>query len=451
MSEYLKSAEEIIAAVGGMDNIQSMQHCMTRLRLTLKDRAAVDEDKLKDANLVKGINDSAGQLQIILGTGVVNKVYKEAAKLAGEDKTANVAKGGNLLQRLTRVFGDIFIPILPAIIASGMLMGIRSYLLGAGLLTADSAWFKVLAILIDTAFTFLPVLVTWSATVKFGGSPVLGIVLGLMLISSNLPAAPAVGRGQAEPLIVNMLGINFKLVGYQGSVLIAVVGGWLLSFIETKVRKIIPNVIDMILTPIVTLTATLFIILFGIGPVVKLVEAGIVAAFTFLFDIPFGIGGFIIGGLQQVLVITGMHHGLWIIDINFLETTGMNPYMPVRNAAVLGQAGACLAFFIASRDKKLRSVSAAASVSGLFGITEPAIFGTNLPYTYPFVFGMLGSAVGGMLALNMGLAAPGMGTAGIPGIFYFLGNNLGLFLIQSLVTLAIPFILTSIYIRKKGL
>ncbi|SKC83612.1 PTS transporter subunit EIIC [Maledivibacter halophilus] len=450
MNEFQSVSKELIEKVGGLDNIQSVAHCMTRLRLTLADRSLVKDEELKELKFVKGVNDSSGQLQIIFGTGVVNKVYKEVNKIfRAEGKEEIKAEGGNTFQRISRLFGDIFIPIIPVIVASGVLMGVRSYLLGAGILTADSSWYKVLAILIDTGFAFLPALVAWSATKKFGGSPALGIVLGLMLISPNLPAAGAVGRGKVDPLMVDLLGINFALKSYHGSVLVAVVAGWLVSFSEEKIRKIIPNVVDMILTPILTLAISFFIIIFGIGPIVQILEGLLVSAFRFLFTIPLGIGGFIVGGLQQALVITGLHHALWVIDINFLEQFGMNLYQPVRNASVLGQAGACMAFALFAKDRKLKSSSVASTVGALFGITEPAIFGTNLVYGVPFLFGMLGSAVGGMFSTLIGLAAPGMGAAGIPGILYFIGEGLPLYLIQSVITIAVPLVLTTMYIKKK--
>lgn len=450
MNEFKIAAEEIIEAVGGLDNIQSVQHCMTRLRLVVSDRKVVKDEKLENIKLVKGLNDASGQLQIILGTGIVNKVYKEVNKIFQESgKEQTEVKGGNLLQRISRLFGDIFIPIIPVIVASGVLMGVRSYLLGAGMLTPDSSWFKVLAVLIDTGFAFLPALVAWSATKKFGGSPVLGLVLGLMLISPNLPAAPAVAKGAAQPLAMTIFGINFALKGYQGSVLIAVVAGFLISFVEEKVRKIVPNVVDMIFTPILTLAISFFVILFGIGPVVQIIESGIVSFFTFVLTIPYGIGGFITGGLQQPLVITGMHHGLWILDINFLNETGQNLYQPIRNASVLGQAGACLAFSIFSKNLKMKSNSLASSIAALFGITEPAIFGTTLVYGVPFLFGMLGSALGGMFSTALNFSAPGMGAAGIPGMLYFLGGGLPTYLLQSFITLIVPFVLTAMYIKKK--
>lgn len=450
MNEFESIAKEVIDVVGGLENIESAQHCVTRLRLILKDRSAVDDEKLKKVDKVKGINDAAGQLQIIFGPGIVNKVYKEVDKIFQNKGKENIeAKGGNWLQKISRLFGDIFIPIIPVLVASGILMGVRSYFVSANMLSDKSSWYTIFAVLIDTGFSFLPVLITWSSTKKFGGSQALGIVLGIMLISPLLPAAPAVGKGTAKALQVALFGLNFHITGYQNSVLMAILGGWLLSFIENKVRKIVPNVLDIILTPILTLSITMFIIFFGVGPFVQLIESKLVLLFEMLFALPFGLGGLIIGGLQQVLVITGMHNALWVIDINLLSETGKNIYQPVRNAAVLGQTGACAAFAFFAKDMKMKSNSLASTVAGLFGITEPAIFGTTLVYGKPFIFGLIGSAIGGMFSTMFKLAAPGMGATAIPGMLYFLGGGLQLYVAQSLITLLIPFILTAIYVKKE--
>lgn len=453
MNDYRVTAQRIIELSGGLDNLASIQHCMTRLRMEVKDRGLVKEDEIKSLKLVKGLIDSGGQVQIILGTGIVNKVYRETNAIFEESgKTQEVkAQGGNFLQRISRLFGDIFIPIIPVIVASGVLMGIRTYLTGSGILEADTAWFKVAAILIDTGFSILPALVCWSAAKKFGGNPVFGFVLGMMLLSGNLPAAGAVGKGNAQPLLIEMFGFQFRLIGYQGSVLIAIFGGWLLAKMENLVRKIVPNVIDMILTPILTLGACLFIILFGAGPVIQVLEGWLVQFFRMVLLLPFGLGGFITAALQQVLVITGMHHGLWVIDINFLEETGRNMYQPIRNAGMLGQAGACLAFALFAKDVQQRANSAAATTGAMFGITEPTIFGTTLVYGFPFIFGMIGAGFAGMFAMLTGLSAPGMGAGCIPGMLYYLDGGMGLYLISSGIAMIIPFVLTMLFMKRKGL
>jgi len=453
MVDYKVAAENILECVGGKENVIQVSHCATRLRLALRSTDQVQTAELKDLALVKGAIESGGQYQIILGTGIVNKVYKEFVALTGEGGgDAQVdAKGGNQIQRLSRMFGDIFLPVIPVIVASGILMGVRSFLTGTGVLATDSAWYTVMAILIDTGFSFLPALICYSAAKKFGGSPILGFVLGLMVISGSLPAAGAVGRGNAEPLLITLLGIPFRLTGFQGSVLVAIVGGWLIAKVEGLCRRFVPNVFDIILTPILTLAISLSVILFGVGPVIHIIEGGVVNLFQMLIQLPLGIGGFIIGGLQQILVIAGIHHGLWVIDINFIETLGTNPYMPIRTAAVVGQAGVVTAFFVFAKDKKLKALGGSSSIAAWFGITEPAIFGITLPYGVPFILGCIGSAFGGMFSALINLSAAGMGVSAIPGYLLFLNGGVLQYTLVCLIAAGISFVLTAVYIRKKEL
>lgn len=453
MVDYKETAEHILDCVGGIENVLQAAHCATRLRLVLKDFSKVEGADVKKIPLVKGAIESGGQYQIILGTGIVNKVYKEFTVLTGEMEGGETVEvqGGNAVQRLSRMFGDIFLPVIPVIVASGILMGIRSFLTSSGFMATDSSWYSIMAILIDTGFSFLPALICYSAAKKFGGSPILGFVLGLMVISGTLPAAGAVGKGNAEPMLVDFLGLSFRLTGFQGSVLVAIVGGWLIAKTENLCRKFVPNVFDIILTPILTLGISLFAILFGVGPVIHVIEDGVVSAFQMLIQLPMGIGGFIIGGLQQVLVILGIHHGLWVIDINFLEQMGTNMYMPIRTAAVVGQAGVVTAFFFFAKDKKLKALAGSASIAAWFGITEPAIFGITLPYSVTFVIGCIGSAFGGLFSALIQLSASGMGVSAIPGYLLFLNGGLAQYTVVCLISAGISFALTAIYVRKKGI
>ena len=310
--DYKKCAKEVIHAVGGQDNIISVQHCVTRLRLVLKDRSQVDEATLKGMELVKGINDSNGQFQVIFGPGIVNKVYKETTLLVDADSSNATLEGGTKLQKVSRFFADIFLPVIPVLVASGILMGVRSYLTGAGLLATDSNWYQFLNIIIDTAFAFLVPLVSYSTAKRLGGNPVYGIVVGLMLVSSVLPGAGAVGKGNAEPLYLSLFGIKFGLVSYSSSVLSGIVSGWLVTKLEKFFQKFIPNVLDLILTPILVLSSTVCAIFFVIGPVLQFIESLFLTLFQWLITLPFGIGSAVISGLQQFLVITGLHQALWI-------------------------------------------------------------------------------------------------------------------------------------------
>lgn len=454
MSEFTTPAEAIIRQAGGLNNIVSATHCMTRLRLELHDESLLDQEGMRGVKMVKGLNKVGNQYQIILGTGIVNKVYAEVDKIFQENNkvSENGKSGGTVLQKVSRLFGDIFIPVIPVIVSSGILMGVRTFLTESGVLGTTGAWYTVLSVLIDTGFTFLPALVAYSAAKKFGGNPLYGFVLGLMLLSSSLPAGGAVGKGNAELLQVPFFDLfTISVKGYQGSVMVAIVAGYFVSLFERLWRKVVPNVVDMILTPILTLACSFFLILFGVGPVIQLVEAGLLQFFLMVLQLPIGLGGFICGALQQVLVITGMHHGLWFIDINMLAETGRNFYQPIRNAGMMGQAGACIAFALLARDRKLRTNTAAASVSALFGITEPAIFGSNLIYLMPFVFGCIGGGFAGMFATWVNLSAPGMGAGCIPGLLYFIGDAgaMAEYVISSLIAAGIGFTLTALYIRKK--
>lgn len=454
MSEFRTPAEAIIRQAGGLNNIVSATHCMTRLRLELHDESLLDQEGMRGVKMVKGLNKVGNQYQIILGTGIVNKVYAEVDKIFRENNkvSENGKSGGTVLQKVSRLFGDIFIPVIPVIVSSGILMGVRTFLTESGVLGTTGAWYTVLSVLIDTGFTFLPALVAYSAAKKFGGNPLYGFVLGLMLLSSSLPAGGAVGKGNAELLQVPFFDLfTISVKGYQGSVMVAIVAGYFVSLFERLWRKVVPNVVDMILTPILTLACSFFLILFGVGPVIQLVEAGLLQFFLMVLQLPIGLGGFICGALQQVLVITGMHHGLWFIDINMLAETGRNFYQPIRNAGMMGQAGACIAFALLARDRKLRTNTAAASVSALFGITEPAIFGSNLIYLMPFVFGCIGGGFAGMFATWVNLSAPGMGAGCIPGLLYFIGDAgaMAEYVISSLIAAGIGFTLTALYIRKK--
>ena len=347
MSEFRTPAEAIIRQAGGLNNIVSATHCMTRLRLELHDESLLDQEGMRGVKMVKGLNKVGNQYQIILGTGIVNKVYAEVDKIFQENNkvSENGKSGGTVLQKVSRLFGDIFIPVIPVIVSSGILMGVRTFLTESGVLGTTGTWYTVLSVLIDTGFTFLPALVAYSAAKKFGGNPLYGFVLGLMLLSSSLPAGGAVGKGNAELLQVPFFDLfTISVKGYQGSVMVAIVAGYFVSLFERLWRKVVPNVVDMILTPILTLACSFFLILFGVGPVIQLVEAGLLQFFLMVLQLPIGLGGFICGALQQVLVITDMHHGLWFIDINMLAETGRNFYQPIRNAGMMGQAGACIAF-----------------------------------------------------------------------------------------------------------
>ncbi|HJG22193.1 sucrose-specific PTS transporter subunit IIBC [Enterococcus faecium] len=446
-------ARDVIDAVGGQDNISSMAHCATRLRLVVKDRDKIQDEKVENIDKAKGFFFTSGQYQIIFGTGIVNRVY-EAMEEVGVSATTKeglkeqaAEKEGSSLKRLIRVFGDVFVPIIPALVTTGLFMGLRGLLtqpqiLGLFGMTPDSISSNVIMvtqILTDTAFAFLPVLVCWSAFRVFGGSPLLGILLGLMLVSPSLPTSWDVAQGTGDPLL--FFGF-IKVAGYQGSVLPAFIMGFLGANIEKKVRKVVPPALDLILTPFISLLAMLLLALFLVGPVFHEAEMLLLHAVEWILNLPFGLGGLIYGGLNQIIVVTGLHHALNLIEIQLLAETGWNPVNMISTASIVAQAGAAFAVGLKSKKTKVKAVAFPSTFSALLGITEPAMFGVNLRYGKPFIMGLIGGAVGGFLASIFNMQATGMSITAIPGLLLYLNNQFFMYILISVISFFVAFGLT---------
>ena len=455
--KYLETAKEILALVGGKENIKTYEHCMTRLRLILIDDNKFEKEKIEQLDLVKGSFKSSGQFQIILGSGIVNKVYEEVRKLIGEVDTSikdEVYNNMTTLQKITRLGADIFIPIIPIIIASGMFLGFQRMLNEYGILTPGSSAETLYLILSSTSFTFLPAFISWSTVKRFGGTPILGFISGLMLVSPMLPGAAAVAKGGAKPLIISLFSHNIEVVNFQSAVIPAILVGLVVVYVERKLNKVVPEAINIVVVPFLTMMAGFFSAILILGPIFSVVESGLVNIFRMFFSLPFGIGGFIIGGLQQVLVLTGLHHALWVIDTGFIANVPyINWYQPIRSASVLGQAGSLLAFALFSKARKTKALSISSFTGAVFGITEPGVFGVTLVYMKPFIFGLIGSAVGGWYStlVNFG-PIKGMGIAGLPGYLLFLGDpNMIHYTIVNILATLVPFILTTIWLKKQHL
>ncbi|MBR2564566.1 MAG: PTS beta-glucoside transporter subunit IIBCA [Paenibacillus sp.] len=452
MSDNQRIAEQVIQAIGGKENISSFAHCATRLRIMVKDKEQIDQKQVENIDKVKGAFFNSGQYQIIFGTGTVNRIFEEVEKLgiegtSKEDVKSQGKKEGNAFQRAIRTFGDVFVPIIPVLVATGLFMGLR------GLLTQNEilAWFGATAedispnfllftqILTDTAFAFLPALVAWSAFRVFGGSPVLGIVLGLMLVNPALPNAYAVADGSAQPL--QMFGF-IPVVGYQGSVLPAFFVGLIGAKFEKVLRRRVPEALDLILTPFITLTVMITLGLFVIGPVFHSFEEWVLYGTTVVLDLPFGIAGIIIGFFNQIIVVTGVHHIFNFLEIQLLEKTGFNPFNAIVTSAMAAQGAACLAVGMKTKNMKLKALALPSSLSAFLGITEPAIFGVNLRYMKPFVMGLIGGAVGGFIASVFQLQATGMAITVIPGTLLYLNSQLPLYILSNVTAMAIAFALT---------
>ena len=445
-------AKQILEHIGGKENIKSIEHCATRLRIIVNDKDRIDEKAIENIDGVKGQFFAAAQYQIILGTGFVNKVYAEivggSEDLANSSTKEDAYANMSLLQKISRTFGDVFVPIIPVLVATGLFMGLRGLLTNLGLLQTGTNFYLFTEVLTDTAFAFLPALVAWSTMKKFGGTPVIGIVIGLMLVSPSLPNAYAVAGGTAEPIYLSLLGLTIPVVGYQGSVLPALVLGILAAKIQKALKKVIPDVLDLIVTPFITLLISMILGLLIVGPIMHSAELIVFGAIRSFMLLPFGIGGAIVGGLHQVIVVTGVHHALSALEVELISTTGLNPFNAMITCGIVAQGAAAVAVALKTKDKKKRSLYISSAVPAFLGITEPAIFGINLRFIKPFVYGCIGGAVGGMLAGMLHMAGTGMGITAIPGILLYM-NNIGGYLLINGVAMAVAFCLTYFFFKTE--
>ena len=441
-------AKKVIEALGGRENVNSVAHCATRLRVMVKDEAKINKDAIENLEKVQGAFFNSGQYQIIFGTGTVNKMYDEVVALglptsSKDEMKAEAAKQGNWFQRAIRTFGDVFVPIIPVIVATGLFMGVRGLLNALGVALPEDVT-TYTQILTDTAFIILPGLVVWSTFRVFGGNPAVGIVLGMMLVSGSLPNAWAVASG-GEVTAMNFFGF-IPVVGLQGSVLPAFIIGVVGAKFEKAVRKVVPDVIDLLVTPFVTLLVMSILGLFVIGPVFHVVENYILLGTKAILNLPFGLGGFLIGGVHQVIVVSGVHHIFNLLEVQLLAADHANPFNAIITAAMTAQGAATVAVGVKTKNPKLKTLAFPAALSAFLGITEPAIFGVNLRYRKPFFLSLIAGAIGGGLASILGLAGTGNGITIIPGTMLYLGNGqLPQYLLMVAVSFALGFALTYMF------
>jgi len=447
-----KIVNELIDVVGGEENIKNYEHCATRLRIVLKDDDLVDEEKAEEIEDNKGYFFNTGQHQFIFGTGKVNEVYQDLDQYlqssnadVENDRSVKEDAYQNLspIQKLVRIFADILVPLIPALVTTGLLMGLRGLLIELGLeMTPEVS--DLFTLLTDTAFSFLPVLIAYSATRKFNGNPIIGVLVGLMMVAPQLPNAYEVAEGAAQPLTV--LGID--LVGYQGSIFPAIIAGWLIGKLENWFRSWVPQVMDLVVTPFLTLIVTIGIIFFILGPIIQTLESAVISLLVSVINAPFGIGYMLFGGLQQLLVITGLHHSLGIIEINLLGDVGSNMIQPLTTASMAGQFGAAIGAGMLIKDKVKRTNMISAATPTLFGVTEPLLFGVSLRSVRIFISGMIGGVAGGLVTYLFNLAATGMGITFIPGLLLYTGSFASL--IQYLIVILVSFAVGLVLVRVQG-
>ncbi len=463
MNVNKQSVKQIVQAIGGKENIIAATHCVTRLRFALKDEGKVNKEALENIDIVKGSFSANGQFQVVIGQGLVDKVYNEMVEMTGigratKQEIKDAAEANlNPLQRAIKTLADIFIPILPAIVTAGLLMGINNILTGPGIFYEGKSFVEVhkewadlasmINLIANTAFVFLPGLIGWSAVTKFGGSPLLGIVLGLMLVHPDLLNAWGWGaaKEKGDIPVWNLFGFAVQKVGYQGQVLPVLVASYVLAKIEQFLRKRIPDAFQLLLVAPLSLLITGFLAFIAIGPVTFAIGNAITNVFVSIFHNVPAIGGFLYGALYAPLVVTGMHHTFLPVDLQLISSTGGTFLWPILVMSNIAQGSAALAMMFLAKDEKLKGLSFTSAVSAYLGITEPAMFGVNLRFRYPFVSAMTGAAIAGMFITINKVLAPSIGVGGLPGFLSIVPQKWTPFFIGMAIAIAVPFVLTFLF------
>ncbi|MCC0699616.1 glucose PTS transporter subunit IIA [Clostridioides sp. ZZV15-6383] len=459
MDKYNKIANELIEIIGE-DNIISITHCATRLRVMVKDREIINDKKVEKIDEVKGVFFTSGQYQIILGTGIVNKVYAEVEKmglktLSKKEQDEAVKNNETGFKKVMRTLADIFVPIIPVIAATGLFLGLKGCLFNdnvLGLFGMSSANIPVyiqtlVSVLTETAFAFLPAIIVWSAFKVFGGTPVIGLVIGLMLVSPILPNAYSVADPSNEVEAIMAFGF-IPIVGCQGSVLTAIVTAFIGANLEKWFRKHMPNVLDLIFTPFFVMLITMLVILLGVGPIMHTIELKMVDIISLLIGLPLGIGGFIIGFTYPLAVITGLHHTYVMIETSLLANTGFNALITLCAMYGFANVGTCLAFMKKSRNNQVKQTAIGAMLSQLFGISEPVLFGIQLRYNLkPLIIMCASSGLGAAILSILHIQSNSYGLAVLPSYLMYIydGYNLITYLLVSIFVVVFCFIATCLF------
>ena len=423
---YKKISQEILENIGGPQNIQGAAHCATRLRIVLKDLSLVKTDKLENIDLIKGCFIAGSQLQLILGAGTVNEVYKVFAKEAKlenmslSDVKDIAAKKENPLQKVIKALSDVFVEIIPAILAAAILLGVTGFLANFEAIKTNQTLYAInrLAFLASVGiFAVLPMVVVYSATKRFGGRAILGIVVGAIMLDGSLANAYSIGTLGFNPEILDLFGLKIQMVGFQGGIIVALMMGYIVATLDKFFEKKIPSVIKLLVSPMLTVFISTILLFTIIGPLGRELSNYITGGLVYI-STEFGMIGYMIfAGLQQIIVITGLHHILNAAEAQLIATTGRNFLNPLMSVALISQGGAVLGYYLLHRkDKKVAEIALPSFVSILFGISEPAIFGVNLKYKFPLIAGCIAGAIAGAFVYIFKLTSLGFGATAIPGL-----------------------------------
>lgn len=466
---FPKIAEQVIEKLGGKNNIATAAHCATRLRIVLNDESKVDKEGIEAIEGVKGQFSVAGQYQIIFGSGTVNKVHEQLTKQLGigDVSKAEVAEAAlgqqNLLQRIVKGLADIFVPIIPAIVAGGLLMGLYSMLTSIGFFWDNHSVvtkYPEISDLVDfintianAPFVFLPVLLGFSATRKFGGNPFLGAALGMLLVHPSLSDGWNYAKTLMEGNIKywNVFGLEIEKVGYQGTVIPTIISAWVLATLEKNFRKFIPSYLDNLITPMFSLFIAGFLAFTVIGPFGREAGSLISAGLTWLYDTLGFFGGAIFGTLYAPIVITGMHQTFIAVETQLLAEitqTGGTFIFPIAAMSNIAQGAACLGVALALKDAKIRGLAVPSGISALLGITEPAMFGVNLRYRQAFIAAMISSGLASAFIAFFNVKAIALGAAGFLGIPSIKPDSLAMYSIGMVISFVVAFSLSFLFVKR---
>lgn len=466
MSQFKETALMIEKLVGGRENINGATHCVTRLRLSLKDKNLVKQPELEALELVKGCFEAGGQYQIIIGPGIVEKVYKEfinetgVSEVSKDEMKRQITDKSNAFQRFIRLLADIFIPILPAIVASGLLMGLNNILSNPGIFyegqsvldvhTGLAGIAGIINLIANTSFTFLPALIGWSAVKKFGGNPLLGMVLGLVLVHPGLMSAYDYAADPSAAPTWNIFGFDVAQVGYQGQVIPVLIGAFILAKLELGLKKVVPDAVQLILVSPVALLVTGLIMFTVVGPVTMTGANLVTDSILYLFEVSPVLAGAIYGLISPPLVITGMHHLFLGVNLQMAGTLGYVTLWPIGETATLAQGAACLTmYFLLKNESKMRGVALTSTLSAWLGITEPAIYGINLRYRYPFIAVMIASATGSAFLAYNNIKATSVGVGGMFSFLSVFQEQWGTYFTGMGITFVLTVVLTVILAKTK--
>lgn len=423
---YLEISKQIVKNIGGMDNIQGTAHCATRLRIVLKDDSLADIDKLEDIDKVKGAFIAGNQLQLIFGAGTVNDVYDVFAEythtqnMSLEDLKAESAKKQNPVQAVIKALSDVFIGIMPALLAAALLMGITSVLGGLEVVKTHDTLYainRLVSLASNGIFAILPMAVCYSAVKRFGGNPVLGMVIGAIMLDSSLANAYQAAQGTVDVEVIHLFGLNIEMVGFQGGIIIALMMGFVVARLDRFFNRVIPDVIKLLVAPMLTVFISTVVLFTIVGPGGRILSNGITNGLMWSTEHLGAFGYALFSGIQQIVVITGLHHIIGAVEAQLIASSGTNFINPLMSVALFGQSGAVLGYLALNwKDLKARELCIPSFCSTLFGISEPAIFGVNLRYKFPLVGGCIGGAAAGIYVYYSKLTALGFGTTGVPGM-----------------------------------